>query len=355
MLDRQCLRAWILGIFLTALPSAAIAQSVFEHIDFTGASLPIQGDIAYIGDDWNDRASSATVIPGWRLILYEHANFGGAQLTLNQSAPDLRGFSGPGPDGTWNDVASSYSFLPITSGPPSSVTVVVNGTAADHPEWQQPGSSFMNAIQASYPGGLVVPHYWNKNSYTEVSALSFYVGINVGGYEFADFVEALGIPSSTPLNVVAHSHGGNVVHWGARFITPFRYIDNLITFAPPVNWDINAFGRVGYGSHCSLFSWTDWVVFAGSAPYQQQYFFWENERLFGYYMAAAFDEYINGNESTAWTYFGIATVHQIEAAMYYRSTRVDDWANYNMDLGATDHWNIHTANQWNSLPSWCKY
>lgn len=61
----------------------------------------------YIG---NDVASSIVVSYNWRVTLYQHANYGGAQLVLGAGTyPDLRNFScaGCGGTGTWNDQASS--------------------------------------------------------------------------------------------------------------------------------------------------------------------------------------------------------------------------------------------------------
>ena len=82
-----------------------------EHIDYAGASVQWSQDQSFVGWDWNDRISSVRVPAGWTVILYEHADYGGATLTLTSDVPDLRNFAGPGADGTWNDAASSIRII----------------------------------------------------------------------------------------------------------------------------------------------------------------------------------------------------------------------------------------------------
>lgn len=81
--------------------------TVFEHIDFSGASAEIAATQSYVGGAWNDRVSSVHVPSGRTVVLYQHMDFGGASLELTSDAADLRAYPGPGLDGTWNDAASS--------------------------------------------------------------------------------------------------------------------------------------------------------------------------------------------------------------------------------------------------------
>jgi hypothetical protein len=67
-------------------------------------------DCSGLGEDWNDRISSVFVEPGRTVTLYEHANFGGASLTLTSDAPNLNSYPGPGPGGTWSDATSSFTI-----------------------------------------------------------------------------------------------------------------------------------------------------------------------------------------------------------------------------------------------------
>src|SRR5262245_58566485 len=97
----------LLALGATMMPSAARAATFYEHLDFPGASFNAEGDVPFVGWDWNDQITSLTVPPGGSVTIYEHADFGGASLTLSSDTADLRWFAGPGGDGTWNDAVSS--------------------------------------------------------------------------------------------------------------------------------------------------------------------------------------------------------------------------------------------------------
>lgn len=88
-------------------PPQAPQVEFFEHVGFGGGVLRTSRDEAFVGWDWNDRISSVRVPAGRTVVLYEHADYGGASLTLSGDSGDLREHAGPGLDGTWNDVASS--------------------------------------------------------------------------------------------------------------------------------------------------------------------------------------------------------------------------------------------------------
>lgn len=92
----------------TADPPPAVGGATFYgDIGFSGGSYVVSGDEAFVGWQWNDRISSVHVPPGRTVVLYEHADFGGASLELRGDETDLRDHPGPGLDGTWNDVVSA--------------------------------------------------------------------------------------------------------------------------------------------------------------------------------------------------------------------------------------------------------
>ena len=92
----------------TSTPQPSNGEAVlYGDIDFGGGSWSSSGDSSFIGWDWNDQVSSVHVPPGRTVVLYQHADFGGESLELSGDDADLRNHAGPGPDGTWNDVASS--------------------------------------------------------------------------------------------------------------------------------------------------------------------------------------------------------------------------------------------------------
>jgi pimeloyl-ACP methyl ester carboxylesterase len=88
-------------------PPPAAEAGFYSDIEFQGDRVAVGGDLSFVGSDWNDRISSLHAPPGRTVVLYEHADYGGLSLTLSGDEVDLRRFPGPGPDGTWNDVASS--------------------------------------------------------------------------------------------------------------------------------------------------------------------------------------------------------------------------------------------------------
>jgi beta/gamma crystallin len=54
---------------------------IFEHENFRGASYRTSLDVSNVGSWWNDKASSVIVYSGtW--AIYEHENYGGANITL---------------------------------------------------------------------------------------------------------------------------------------------------------------------------------------------------------------------------------------------------------------------------------
>jgi hypothetical protein len=87
--------------------------TIYTDVGYGGDSTSICGDTSFVGWDWNDAISSVRVPEGYVLVLYEHENFGGAVLTIYTDDPDLREYSGPGGDSTWNDAASSLRFYDI--------------------------------------------------------------------------------------------------------------------------------------------------------------------------------------------------------------------------------------------------
>ncbi len=335
-----------------AFPTQARAHTAFAAINYEQDQLHLGGqtEVAWIGDDWNDVISSVLVIPGWRLTLYQHINFGGAALELTDNVYDLRNYPGPGPDGTWNDVASSYRYGPITY---SSYTFVVNGTGDWNPDWIQPWHPFMVGIQNTY--GLAPRRvFWTSNSVCQVSACSGYSGIASGALEFANQVNASNMPYSAQFNIVGFSHGANVGHVASQWhLQHYRPADHFVQIAMPHNWDIRQAVPVRpYGRHCSVFSSTDTVVLWGSGAGQTSQYSY-NVLMANYYYNEAFQASQAGNWADAAYYHGISMMYEAVANDFFWSARWDPLA-HNFHAGAFAHTDMHYDWMFTNLPSWCK-
>jgi hypothetical protein len=118
----------VLVLLGSARISSAQSVTLFDDIYFGGASFSTSGDMSFVGWDWNDRISSLSVPGGMTVTVYQDIDFGGESLTLSGDNVDLRWFSGPGPDGTWNDQVSSIRVVVVaaTAATPSAAAAFVN-------------------------------------------------------------------------------------------------------------------------------------------------------------------------------------------------------------------------------------
>lgn len=69
-----------------------------------------------------------------------------------------------------------------------------------------------------------------------MTALTGYSDIFDGGVSLADFINSYNFQPGEPLNIVAHSHGGNVVKIASWLIS--HDITNLVDLGTPQNWDL---------------------------------------------------------------------------------------------------------------------
>ena len=56
--------------------------TLYEHADFKGKTKVFSGDIAWVGDDFNDKTSSI-VVEEAGVVIYEHAHYKGRSQSLN--------------------------------------------------------------------------------------------------------------------------------------------------------------------------------------------------------------------------------------------------------------------------------
>jgi hypothetical protein len=95
-----------------AAAAAADAICFFEHSNYRGQTFCTGADLAWIGTQWNDRASSVRVKAGHRVVLFQHSNYGGRSVSLSADTPNLTSLN-------FNDFASSLRITapPVTPPP----------------------------------------------------------------------------------------------------------------------------------------------------------------------------------------------------------------------------------------------
>ena len=89
-------------------PQYGAAVQFFKHAHFQGPTVSYTpGDLVQLPHDWNDQISSIILPPGYILIVYEHANFGGAAKVI------LSNWTVPGSLDYWNDRITSFRMVKI--------------------------------------------------------------------------------------------------------------------------------------------------------------------------------------------------------------------------------------------------
>lgn len=97
-----------LVVMLLAISQTAQAGDIcavlFEHANYGGANYVVynpNANTSYVGDWWNDKVSSVSVLPGCHITLFEHANFGGDTTSIYDNTSYVGNW--------WNDKASSFA------------------------------------------------------------------------------------------------------------------------------------------------------------------------------------------------------------------------------------------------------
>lgn len=225
-------------------------------------------------------------------------------------------------------------------------TILVNGAGETNPAWTIPGSGEFNAIASTY--GYDPVHFpWVENSVPEVSWP--YFGIYAGAYDLANYLCGSFSPNDS-LNLIAHSHGGNVMIVTAVFLCS-RPLSHIIHLGTPVNWDIYPRGVSGY-SFCQVSSFTDYVQFLGSSPERQILPFVTDEAYAAQYAALAFYYlYYFDDWDSFWYYLGLSGLYEADAAWYWLSAKVE-WFGWTKWVGG-DHGDLHEPGVWDAIKYEC--
>lgn len=77
----------------------------FQHKNYGGAQKCLSGDLAYVGDDFNDKISSVRIDGAAKVTLYQHRDYAGKEHGMTTSDYLL--------GGGWNDITSSIKVEPL--------------------------------------------------------------------------------------------------------------------------------------------------------------------------------------------------------------------------------------------------
>jgi hypothetical protein len=230
---------------------------------------------------------------------------------------------------------------------PSSLTFIINGIESTG-DWALPGTDFSNAIAATY-GAVPEFWFWSSNSWPQVLP-PFYSGIQDGAFQLANFLHSL---PPGEVNLIAHSHGGNVVLLSQQWST--RPIRRYITMATPVNWDWYGWRFAldyGIAGRCQASSTADWVQLWGASPYQVGNFVYSvYQSIGGAY--EAFQALINGNYEASFHYFAVSVFNAIQADYWLDTTRIEVEGPTFM-FSSLGHTELHTPGAWNAIAPYCQ-
>ncbi len=260
-----------------------------------------------------------------------------------------------------------YAYVqnnPVNGVDPSGLlTLLVHGTGdePDAHEWALEGSDFWNAVYDTFKDNNQYAFDWREfSSAYQVSFGAAYLGILKGGLKLADFLNNYKFAEGEKLNIVAHSHGGNIVKVASLLMN--RQIDNLVTLGTPQNTDLFAINyHRAAKNHCSVSSLVDYKQFYGSSPTQVGLTVYFTAQAVKYAAMAyasysmAYHSYNVFGPSSYWYQFylhqgygyTIASAQLVAAAAtMYMSTRINPLAHKNVILGYESHHDLITAETW---------
>jgi pimeloyl-ACP methyl ester carboxylesterase len=198
-------------------------------------------------------------------------------------------------------------------------------------------------IAATY-GAPPIQAYWVPNF--NVFPPYYIDMVYSGRYQVAN---VLGSLPPGDVNLIAHSHGGNVAIM-ATYLAP-RRLRHLINLATPINWDLPGLLGGGADSRCQISSTADWVQFAGASPTQVLNF------AYAIYYAIrgaieAFQALLAGDYVAAYEYFSRSVFEVIEAEYWWLTTKVEVEGPTYMFTGL-GHSDLHEPPVWNAIRNVC--
>lgn len=195
-----------------------------------------------------------------------------------------------------------YSYVgndPVNSVDPSGLlTIVIGGFLNGDADWI---SEMFDILWDTFGER---PEVW-KWSGVGVSNFSDYIGIRTAGRLLAAYINSK-LKDGEELNIVAHSHGGNVVKEASHYL--LRRIDNLVTLGTPQNFDLRPLNRLAVDNYCNVSSLADPVQFGG-ASLTQIYNTVENTALGSFYASRGAWEIWRGSFLLGVQYLALSARH----------------------------------------------
>jgi hypothetical protein len=177
-----------------------------------------------------------------------------------------------------------------------------------------------------------------------------YSSIWDGAAGLANVINGHTFAAGEKLNIIAHSHGGNVVKIASYSIG--HRIDNLVALGTPQNFDLPTIYSPAVNNYCEVSSFTDYVQFAGASPLQTGLFGYAQYQV-GYWLyQESLDLYYNNWDEAAFDAFEVA-YYQSLAASAWLSTKLDPLASTNVLYDSGAHSDLHEPPVWFDLVGAC--
>jgi hypothetical protein len=225
-------------------------------------------------------------------------------------------------------------------------TILVNGSFDAFPEWMDPSSSEYQAIGMSF-GGQETDYHWFGNDV--VFPLYSSIFDAVGGLVY--LINSHNFAPGENLNIVAHSHGGNVVKIATQSGLAHP-INNLVNLGTPQNFDLPGINTSQVVNYCQVSSLGDFVQFIGASPLQVASYSFDEVEVSLWFEQESID-LSNGDYDMAEFDDEEAFFYEEDAYFWFLSTKVDPAAN-NVFFDSLGHSDLHEVPVWNVLRYACQ-
>ena len=230
--------AFLGNLMVASFASGAWNYSASDHLGSPRAVWDSSGHLVETHKYWPYGEDSIATPPNQRLAyclmerdtetsrFYDHArqhDFGLGRFL----SPDTVGGHPANPQ-SWNRYAYTLGNPMKHVDPDGKLTIVVHGTWAKGSPTFQPGGLFFNLVAGSVPDRAYGSFSWSGTDSAEARTKA--------AKALATFIRSYKFAPGEQLNIIAHSHGGNVAIQAINMGLG-RAVDNLITLGTPARND----------------------------------------------------------------------------------------------------------------------